>query len=206
MAKIPIPFIGGAEGPRREPLDKGALETPYHPDATAEEGPPEPSPGLVEPDDQAVSSRPEPAAPVRIEVVDLDEAPGSGATEPDQDLEAEGPAGAAATAEETGISGAAAQELPDFLMGPDGSAAEIEVEGQEVSIEVGAESDDTLTGVVRLETAERLERLADDLMRGRRGDWIRTLIADLGPQRPEVAVPRAFAAGFLAAKAEEEKS
>ncbi|UCF19538.1 MAG: hypothetical protein JSU87_16720 [Gemmatimonadota bacterium] len=197
MAKIPIPFVGGAEGPRRPSPDKGELETPYHPGEPAEEAPSQGLPGLAQSEERVVSE------PIRIEVVDLDEAGETAQTVKEGgagDLE-----GAAAAAAETGISSAAPQDLPDFLTGPDG-VAEVYPESQEVTAKFRAASDDTLRGVVRLETAERLERTAEDLLRGKRGDWIRTLIADLRPQRPEVAVPRAFAAGFLAARAEEEKS
>ncbi len=43
-------------------------------------------------------------------------------------------------------------------------------------------------------------------MSGVHADWVRTLIANLSPYDSEIAVPRAFAAGYLAGRAEEEET
>jgi hypothetical protein len=105
-------------------------------------------------------------------------------------------------------------ELPDFLLGTDASAAaQMEAERDTPAPEVQAgeaeppaeSAEDTLAGTVRLETGERLTETARELLNGERGDWIRTLIRDLSGYGYDIAVSRAFAAGYLAAKTEEER-
>ena len=213
MTKIPIPFIGGTEGPRSQPPDKEVLQGPYAPGLDAEEEAVTASAGDAGQESlgQTELAEPEPGAPVRIEVVDLDESPAdvTDPTEPEPGLASgfEAPAVAAASAPpvpEGEATGDTSLDLPDFLIGPD--AVPVEEEDSEVITDTEEpESEDTLAGMVRLETADRLERTADELLRGERGDWIRTLIADLGTRGPEIAVPRAFAAGYLAARGKKEE-
>jgi hypothetical protein len=88
--------------------------------------------------------------------------------------------------------GADELEFPDYLLGPDSIGPE-----GEGAAEAGEES--------RRESPERLAEVAGELQRGSLGAWIRTLAAELGSYGAEIAVARAFAAGYLAAKQEEER-
>lgn len=96
--------------------------------------------------------------------------------------------------------GAEDSEFPSFLFGPDatkGEAPREPVEGAGVTpaFEAG-ESEDT---------EDRLTELGRELLTGEEGEEIRALIADLRPLAADIAVPRAFAAGYLAAKRRQEK-
>ncbi len=93
---------------------------------------------------------------------------------PEDEVELAQPSEAAQTAAEE-------LELPDYLSEPE---AEGESEG------------------LPAEVIERLARVAHQLLDGEQGGWIRVLIADLSSLSTEIAVPRAFAAGYLAAKDE----
>ncbi len=70
-------------------------------------------------------------------------------------------------------------DMPDFLFGSDSAEDE-------------------------MQSAQRLAEKAHELLDGEQGTQIRDLIADLSLFASEIAVPRAFAAGYLAAKKEEE--
>ncbi len=86
-------------------------------------------------------------------------------------------------------------DLPDFLMGPDTQTPEpAKAATQPPGIEAPP-----------VESVERLAEVAHELLEGGQGEWIRTLIADLSPLASEIAVPRAFAAGYLAARTQKEK-
>ncbi|UCF20482.1 MAG: hypothetical protein JSU87_03470, partial [Gemmatimonadota bacterium] len=194
--------------------DREALQAPFEPTQGAEGESGDTAAGAGDAGEEVAgqATLPEPGAPVRLEVVDLDETTPDAAEAlgPEPEIIAgseEPPLAAVSTpsAVEIETPGKASLDLPDFLTGPD-AIPTVEADGEEIASRDAAESDDTLAGMVRLETAERLERTANELLRGERGDWIRTLIADLGSRGPEIAVPRAFAAGYLAAKVKEEKS
>lgn len=86
-------------------------------------------------------------------------------------------------------------ELPDFLLGPDG--AEEEAEAPEPPPSEPPEA--PVFGSV-----EALAEKAQELLEGERGDRLRSLIAELTGFPAEDAVVRAFAAGYLSAKAKEE--
>jgi len=86
----------------------------------------------------------------------------------------------------------AEKDIPDFLLGPDGAEPEDE--------EVVAEEEPK-----PLISLEELAEQAQALQQGELGDRIRALVAELGSDAAEVAVARAFAAGYLAARDREEK-
>ncbi len=92
-------------------------------------------------------------------------------------------------------------DLPSFLLGPDATAAEeppgrdeFERALDEEAIELGQTE----------QSAEQLAELGRDLLAGEEGERIRALIDDLRSLTADIAVPRAFAAGYLAAKKREE--
>ncbi len=84
-------------------------------------------------------------------------------------------------------------EVPDWLLGSEEATTEI---GESTPAK---ELDDRGT-----DSLVRLAEQAEAMLTGSHGDRIRTLIANLSPYTIEIAVPRAFAAGYLAARAEEE--
>lgn len=91
-------------------------------------------------------------------------------------------------------------EFPSFLFGPDATADEgppepVERASARPSFEAGETE----------ETADRLTELGRELLTGEDGEEIRALIAALRPLTADIAVPRAFAAGYLAAKRRQEK-
>lgn len=84
-------------------------------------------------------------------------------------------------AEEEGL------ELPDFLLGADGAYEE----PVERKAEIGEESRDE---------GDELTRVASDLLGGDHAARIRDLIEKLRSEEADLAIPRAFAAGFIAAR------
>jgi hypothetical protein len=213
VTDIPIPFIGGAEGPRREWPAKQPLEPPFAPGGEAEvETGPEEAAIADEFETELDETFEAEAEPVVIEIEEpiaesvLEDEPGS-VDEP--------PVAPSAPAVTPGTPGDREFELPDFLLGSDaGDVAQVSEELETTAaFEFVAEqpepppesAEDTLAGTVRLETGGRLAEKARELLDGERGDWIRTLIADLRGYGHDVTVPRAFAAGYLAAKKEEER-
>ena len=216
MTDIPIPFIGGAEGPRREWPAKRPLEPPFAPGGEEEreervETSAEPATIEDEFEREPVETFEAEAEPVVIEIEEpmvesvlIDE------PEPVSEYLAAPsiPATAPQAPDDENL------ELPDFLLGTDASAAaQMEAEPDSAALELDAEqpepaaesAEDTLAGTVRLETGERLTEIARELLDGERGDWIRTLIRDLSGYGYDIAVSRAFAAGYLAAKTKEER-
>jgi hypothetical protein len=87
----------------------------------------------------------------------------------------------------------AESDIPDFLFGPDGAEPE---DDEEVV------ADEEPKPLVSL---EELAEQAQALQQGELGDRIRALVAELGSDAAEVAIARAFAAGYLAARDREEK-
>ncbi len=98
-------------------------------------------------------------------------------------------------------------DFPAFLFGPDGTgvdegaAAPSEVEVP-VFDERPAEAPEPAPSY---ETAERLAEVAQELLASDEGPRIRALIDDLRRLTADIAVPRAFAAGHLAAQRRQEK-
>jgi hypothetical protein len=213
VAKIPTPFIGGAESPRRGSDEDKALQLPFSPQ---EEGAVKPEAAPADVDEQAP-----PEQPIRIEVeaVEAEEPlqaePAEAAAEAEEPLLAE-PAEAAAEAEEPLLAesaeteaepaepealetdpeteepvAAGGLEVPDFLFGPDSAARE--------------DTSDPVPAEEHYEAPDELAEMARALQEGKFGDRIRELINDLGDSTPDSAVPRAFAAGYLAAKKLEEE-
>jgi hypothetical protein len=138
----------------------------------------------------------EPEAPeieVPVQWVDAEEAP----AELEELVLSEEGVGEAAPAggpppEAQGLAAAEAEPaIPDFLFGPDGGGPEIPVQETEQAAVLG-------------ESLERLAEEAERLLQGEQGERIRALIADLGRHGADIAVARAFAAGYLAAKGREE--
>jgi hypothetical protein len=183
VVKIPTPFIGGAESPRRGSDEDKEMQLPFAPQ---EEGAVEPEAAPADVDEQAPLEQ-----PIRIEV--------EGAEEAEEPLPAE-PVEAAAELAEPDVAYAAADvdepepesfEMPDFLFGPDSAAQEAASKAVEA--------------VEHLEAPDELAEIARTLQDGDFGDRIRELIQELGDSAPDSAVPRAFAAGYLAAKKSEEE-
>ncbi len=98
-------------------------------------------------------------------------------------------------------------EFPSFLFGADGTgvgesaAAEGEFEPPVVE-EVPVAAPEP---AARYETAERLAEIARELMASDERPRIEALIDDLRRLTADIAVPRAFAAGYLAAERRQEK-
>jgi hypothetical protein len=199
VSTIPTPFIGGADSPHTDEAAGQELQPPFYPEPEGEaaeatsgaasaslEPPALTEPALLEAEAAtpiAETASDEEEIHVFIEEVSPeDEAPDAEKALPVEAAAAEGESLEAqeGEAEEAGI--------PEFLTGPDTPVPSTRIAGE----------------TVRLETPQRLAEAAQDLLQGDQGDWIRTLIADLGPHAPEIAVPRAFAAGYLAARAREE--
>lgn len=212
MSNIPTPFVGGTDSPRRGSDEEKTLQPPFAPGGEAFH---EPGSAGPQTDDQIRAEQ-----PVRLDVEELDEedllpdmsAEGEDiAIEgPTYDLEwPEGPEPETApevaettdvapeaepaedparTGESTEVASGGA-DMPDFLLGPDSGAAED-------AEPIGAET---------VSPKEELVEMAAKLQDGALGESIRVLIADLSVYTPEIAVPRAFAAGYLAAMKEEER-
>jgi hypothetical protein len=183
VVKIPTPFIGGAESPRRGSDEDKEMQLPFAPQ---EEGAVEPEAPPADVDEQEPAEQ----QPIRIEVE---------AAEAEEPLPAE-PVEWAAELAEPDVAYAAADvdepvpesfEMPDFLFGPDSAAQEA--------------ASEALQAVEHLEAPDELAEMARTLQDGDFGDRIRELIEELGDSAPDSAVPRAFAAGYLAAKKSEEE-
>jgi hypothetical protein len=197
VPKIPTPFIGGAESPRRGSDEDKELQLPFSPEEK-EAVEPEAAPADV--DEHAP-----PEQPIRIEV-EATEAEEPFVAEPvEAAAEAEepfapDPVEAAAELAEPDVAEAApdvdeptekALEVPDFLFGPDSALQEAASEALEAE--------------EHPEVPDELAEMARALQEGELGERIRELINDLGDSAPDSAVPRAFAAGYLAAKKLEEE-
>ncbi|UCC49700.1 MAG: hypothetical protein JSV41_05960 [Gemmatimonadota bacterium] len=221
MSTNPTPFIGGTESPRQDPSTRDKFAPPYV--AGADESPAEgvtpPDLGMESPEEaleptQAEAGAAEAPPPVEVEALEP-EAPEIEVPVQWVDAEAEAIFTEEAPAEleelvlsEEGVAEAAppggpppeAQEpaaaeaepgIPDFLFGPDGGGPEIPIQEPEQAAVLG-------------ESLERLAAEAERLLQGEEGERIRALIADLGRHGADIAVARAFAAGYLAAKRREE--
>ncbi len=224
MPTIPPPFVGGPDAPQRDSTARREAAPPFYPGQppdveslaaeTAEEpegpatgwgGPVEagapPEPEELPAEELEPAEEAEPAEPVlaQAKTVPLDRPP---PPQPDlAEVSAEVPAAdePAVTPEpEPAVSVvseevAEAYEFPDYLFGADGTPDE------------ATPTDVEHVTTVAPEREERLADLADELMAGEEGDQIRALIEELGPLASEVALPQAFAAGYLAAKKREER-
>lgn len=204
MPTIPTPFIGGADSPERDRTDETDLEPPFFSDEPSEQPEkPEPGAGAAEPaeaeaeppfffePEAAEQEEPLPAQeagppqePVPIEEVTL--APEPEPAFPEPDTEEAPPEAPTPSAEGAG------NDLPDYLFGAD--------------TPVPFSSPQVGPGVEQLpESPELLAHKAEELLEGKLGDRIRDLVAGLGAAAAEVAIPRAFAAGYLAATRDQEK-
>jgi len=174
VPKIPTPFIGGSASPRRD-SEPQEVAPPFHPGVEETEPPsPEAAPQL---EDEA-----------RLE----ESAPGVDSVAAEQESALEQPAEAHET------------DFPEFLAGPDGTVLEVEEEEAAVEpvledVTIGEEQES-----VPLASIEQLAEKAEELRTGEFDAWIRTLVDQLGPYAPEIAIARAFAAGFMAARDSEE--
>lgn len=183
MPKIPTPFIGGSDSPRREAA-KEDLAPPFHPEAEeaevvslAAEPEDEVAPiGVAEPEsgDEAIVAvggeieEPEPLANDLEEVAAEEFAIGIEEVEEQEEV----------VAAEAGDA-----FFPDFFEGSDGIGPAEEAPPS---------------------SRERLAQMAEELRAGEFGNLIRTLVDELGPYAAEIAIARAFAAGYLAARDREE--
>lgn len=191
MPTIPTPFIGGADGPQNDRTDETDLEPPFFTEAAESEKQAEPGAGAAEPA-EAEAEPPfffEPEAPELEEQVPAQEAVPDREPIPIEEVaptaEPEPAFLAPSTDEVIQEAPAASQEgeggeLPDYLFGAD-------------------------TPPPLPESPELLAHKAEELLEGAFGDRIRDLVASLGSAAAEFAIPRAFAAGYLAAKSGEEK-
>jgi len=201
VSKIPTPFIGGSESPRRDP-EQQEIAPPFHPGLEETEPlSPEAAPELedrarleesvsgaveeevsLEPVDIAAGE----VVPISIEVLGADSVGG------EQESDLEEPVAADGT------------DFPGFLAGPDGIALDVEEEVPTVE----PVPEDVTTGeeqrTGQLASIEQLAEKAAELRAGELDAWIRSLVDQLGPYAPEIAIARAFAAGYLAAKDPEE--
>ncbi|UCC72706.1 MAG: hypothetical protein JSV86_20505 [Gemmatimonadota bacterium] len=203
MSKMPTPFVGGADGPQQDRAGQTEIEPPFfaeerEPGAEPDEataGAPEPA-AVEQP---SVATDPEPSdyegpVPVQQAVPDQEPRPieqmapaaepEPASTAPPREPAPKEPELSQVSDEDSG--------LPDFLMGPDSGGAV----GDARQVEPGAPP--------LPETPEALARQAEKLLEGDHGDQIRDLVAELGSSAAEVAIPRAFAAGYLAAKSGKE--
>jgi hypothetical protein len=210
VSNIPTPFVGGTDSPRRGSDEEKGLQPPYAPG-----GEPIPEAEAAAPltDEQTGLEE-----PIHVEVGDLDEEdllPDMSTEGEDIAIEGamydlewpEGPELASEFAEETVVTpvedlpstaepaaepaevAGGAVEVPDFLLGPDIGEAELATE--------------PVSGGPAVPKEELVE-MALKLQEGTLGESIRALVSDLSIYKPEIAVPRAFAAGYLAARKEKE--
>jgi len=226
VPRIPTPFIGGADSPRQDRSAKDQFASPYVPgadepaaeDVAAADVGLESAEETLEPisADAGAAERPpvevealEPEAPefevpVAVEWVDAEPESALGeevAFEFVEFEELQPSEGAAAewapdlatspAAQEVAATAEAESGLPDFLSGPDGGGPEIPIAPSEQASVPG-------------ESLEALAEEAERLLQGKQGERIRALMASLGRYGADIAVPRAFAAGYLAAKRREE--
>jgi hypothetical protein len=183
---IPTPFIGGADGPEHDRKDETDLEPPFFTEGAESPEEPEHGAGAAEPA-EAEAEPPfffEPEAPELEEQIAPAAEPEPAFLAPSTDEAL--PEAPAPPQESEG------EGLPDYLFGADTPPP--------VSSGAGAEAEPPLP-----ETPELLAYKAEELLEGAHGDRIRDLVASLGSAAAEVAIPRAFAAGYIAAKSGEEK-
>jgi hypothetical protein len=184
VSRIHTPFIGGATGPEVDRRSRRQLAEPFVPG--------QPATPAAEPAPPAVASDAEPA-----ELAEATDYAGSSAgADLDLDLEAAEVWTEPAQEAEAPQAEAADEFFPDFLAGPDAPGRGGGGAAEELQLEMGGPS---WPG----ESPERLAEQAHQLLRGALGPWIRSLTTDLGVYAAEIAIPRAFAAGYLAARAED---
>lgn len=209
MTDIPPPFVGGADSPRRDSAEEKAFQAPYAPAeegaAVAEPaGPPassEESPSALQSEEELDELYEEDLLPdmategeeIAVEgpMYDL-EWPEEPAPEgradfdesPDLGLDDAG-AGDVGSAEPS----ASDAEMPDYLLGTDSDGSDVATEPR---------------GKEGVADKESLAHLALTLQAGLHRESIRELVTELNVYPPEIAVPRAFAAGYLAARKEKE--
>lgn len=217
MTKIPPPFVGGTDTPHRGSDEETAFQTPYSP--TREEAAPA-EPVSPEGGNETAADADEPPAEAEVdELYEEDLLPDMAAEgqeiaiegpmydlewpeqpEPETATEPAEPAGYAsdlqgfaadeAVATEPAEPPADDTEMPHYLLGPDSGEEEVTAEP------AGDES---------VQPKEELVELAATLQAGTLGQSIRELVEELNVYPPDIAVPRAFAAGYMAARKEKEK-
>jgi hypothetical protein len=216
VTNIPPPFVGGTDSPRRDSDEEKALQTPYSP--TREEAAASESVSAQGGQEEAAETEefraggeadelyeedllPDMATEgeeIAIEgpMYDLDwpeqpepETPAEGSEPADigSDLQDFAPV-ETVVAEPTEPS-AGDTEMPHYLLGPDSADAGVT----------------TQPGDENVQPKEELVDLAATLQAGALGQSIRDLVQELNVYPPDIAVPRAFAAGYLAASKEKEK-
>jgi hypothetical protein len=202
---IPTPFIGGAEGPQRDRTDQANLQPPFFTEAAEPENVAEPGAGAAtrptEAEAEAESPfflEPEPAeeptpAPEAVPdrgpaLAEEEEVARTAAPERDYVAESVDEALGGPSAPQRGED----EDLPDYLFGADTPPPFSSAEGAAATPPLP-------------ESPELLAHRAEELLDGPHGDRIRDLVASLGSAAAEVAITRAFAAGYLAAKRDEER-
>lgn len=230
MAKIPTPFIGGSEGPRRDRSARDEFAPPCVPgaeevaaeDVTAPGEEIESAEEALEPAEEEASAA-EIAPVLEIEALEP-ETPQLEVAVPVEwvDAEAESVLAEEAPTEFEGL----VLDFEELVLGEEAAAETAPVEGPlpeaqkppPAAPEAGMpdflfgpdggapEMSTPETGQALLsgESPEGLAEEAERLLQGTLGERIRALIAQLGPHGARDAVARAFAAGYLAAKRREE--
>ncbi len=220
MSTNPTPFIGGTESPRQDPSARDEFAPPYVPGAheTPAEGVTPPDLGMESPEEALEPTQAETGAaeapPVEVEALEpevpeievpvqwvdaeaeaifTEEAPAEfeELVLSEEEVAEAAPAGGPPPEAQEPAAAEAEPGIPDFLFGPDGGGPEIPIQEPEQAPVLG-------------ESLERLAEEAERLLQGEQGERIRALIADLGRHGADIAVARAFAAGYLAAKRREE--
>lgn len=214
MTNIPPPFVGGTDSPRRDSDEEKALQAPYSPTEEATE----PAESVGPEGGQATAAEAEAELDELYEEDLLPDMATEGEDiavegpmydlewpeQPEPETETETapsePAGfgpdlqdfgpdEAVAAEPAEESPAGESEMPDYLLGPDSGEEEVTAEPP---------------GDASVQSKQELLEMAATLKAGALGQSIRDLVEELNVYPPDIAVPRAFAAGYLAAKNEKE--
>jgi len=194
VPRIPTPFIGGSDSPRREQA-KEDLAPPFHPEADAAEA--------VSADVEAETEEPVAVEAFSIEVDEL-------AVEAEESLED-------VELVANDLEEVAAEEFAVGIVEEEEEEEEEREEEQAITTDGGddffpdflsadqeAAAAEEPTEEAPTSSRERLAEMAEELRAGEFGGLIRTLVDELGPYAAEIAIARAFAAGYQAGKDREE--
>lgn len=207
MTDIPPPFVGGSDSPRRESAEEKAFQAPYAP---AEGGAAEA--GLAGPASSEESAEVGSEADLD-ELYEEDLLPDM-ATE-GEEIAVEGPMYDLEWPEEPEQETRPELDEPSDLVPDDAGAGDVmSAEPSATDTEMpdyllGADSDGDKVatkpaGEEGIADRKAVAEWALTLQSGPHRDSIRDLVAELNVYPPEIAVPRAFAAGYLAARKEKE--
>lgn len=185
MPRIPIPFIGGGLLSQASKRRAEKIAPPFQPDMEAAEASGEDSPAATE----EVRSTREAEERTPLEAAADDWGPDTG-------FEHVTAAEAVEPAFSSSESPAEGAQVPDYLVGAGEERTE-EIERVEGS---GAAAPELPAGVNR----QDLQYVLPELLTGESGKQIRDLIEKMKSETVERAIPRAFAAGYLAGRRRQE--